>query len=146
MLASRENCQRSPDLVNDFFGLSTRYLKYKRVMFFQCSQLESFVTILLNAVGLESYESANEHSRFIRELLKVLEMELFQGQNPPDPNDPTTLNKQHMWNYFKLNGGRMISTYFSAILQVPPKDVAHIFNETIGVLVVTFMEQPEPLV
>ena len=112
VLASRENCQRSPDLVNDFFGLSTRYLRYKRVMFFSCSQLESFVTILLNAVGLESIQAANEHGRFTKELLKVLVEELFEREVPLDPSNPTTINKQHMWNFFKLNGGRIIQTYF----------------------------------
>lgn len=77
VLASRQNCQRSPDLVNDFFGLSTRYLRYNRPIFFSCTQLESFVAIVLNAVGLESSEAASEYGRFIKELLKVLEGELF---------------------------------------------------------------------
>ena len=102
MLASRENCQRSPDLVNDFFGLSTRYLRYNRTIFFSCSQLQSFVTIVLNAVGLESNDAANEYSRFIRELLRVLENELFKNETPLDPSSQTTINKQHMWNFFKV--------------------------------------------
>lgn len=72
VLASAENCRRSPDLVNDFFGLSTRYLRYNKEVFFSCSQFESFVTILLFAVGIESSEAATVHSRFIKELLKVL--------------------------------------------------------------------------
>jgi len=37
ILASKENCQRSRDLVNDFFGLSTRYLRYNKKIFFSCS-------------------------------------------------------------------------------------------------------------
>ena len=39
VLATRENCQRSSDLVNDFFGLATRYLRYNKNVFFQCTQL-----------------------------------------------------------------------------------------------------------
>lgn len=108
MLATRENCQRSPDLVNDFFGLSIRYLRYNRNIFFSCSQLESFVTIVLNSVGLESHEAAKEYSRFIRELLKDLEKELFKSKTPLDPSSPITINKQHMWNFFKTNSGTMI--------------------------------------
>ena len=56
-------------MVNDFFGLSTRYLRYNRSIFFKCTQLESFVTIVLNAVALDTLDAANEYSRFLKELL-----------------------------------------------------------------------------
>lgn len=72
ILASKENCMRSSDLVNDYFGLSTRYLRYNKQLFFSCGQLESFVSILLNSVAMEGLDAAEVHCRFIKELLKVL--------------------------------------------------------------------------
>ena len=52
--------------------MSLRYLRYNKQVFFACSQLESFVQVMLNSVGLDSKESATTHSSFIRELLKIL--------------------------------------------------------------------------
>ena len=77
MLATKENCQRSRDLVNDFFGLSTRYLRYNKTVFFSSSQLQSFVEILLNSVGIEDAEAAEVINRFIKELLKILQEDLL---------------------------------------------------------------------
>ena len=141
VLASKENCQRSRDLVNDFFGLSTRYLRYNKNVFFSCSQLESFVQILLNSVGLESRDAAEVHSRFIKELLKIIQQDLFNGETQPDPNNQIVKNQMHMWTFFKQNGGTLIQEYFNALLLVPSKEVADIFTETVGVLCVTFMEE-----
>ena len=47
----------------------------------------------------------------------------------------------HMWNFFKVNGGAIVKDYVGALLDVPGKDVAETFCETIGVLCVTFMEE-----
>lgn len=47
-----------------------------------------------------------------------------------------------MWNFFKANGGTMIQTYFAALMEVPPRNVAETFTEAIGVLCVTFMQEP----
>ena len=63
--------------MNDFFGLSTRYLRYNKAIFFNCSQLQSFVQILQNSVGIEDEEAANVLFRFIKELLKSLQEDLF---------------------------------------------------------------------
>jgi len=51
------------------------------------------------------------------------------------------MNQNHLWNFFKLNGGVMIKGYFDALLEVPPKSVAEIATETVGILCVTFMEE-----
>ena len=39
VLATAENCKRSPHLVNDFFGLSKRILRYNEDVFFKSTQL-----------------------------------------------------------------------------------------------------------
>ena len=77
-------------------------------MFFSCSQLDSFVSIVLNSVGLVSLDSAKEYSRFIKELLTDLERELSKSETPLDHSSLITVNKMHMWNFFKNNGGTMI--------------------------------------
>ena len=39
----------------------------------------------------------------------------------------------------------MIQTYFSALMEVPPRNVAETFTEAIGVLCVTFMDELDGL-
>ena len=60
-----------------------------------------------------------------------------------DPNVQLmiTQNKTHLWNFFKQNGGAMILDYFTALLLVPPRDVAEVFVDAIGDLCVTFIEE-----
>lgn len=48
----------------------------------------------------------------------------------------------HMWTFLKQNGGTIIGDYINSLLLVPHKEVAEIFNEAIGVICVSFMEEP----
>lgn len=42
-LNSRELCEQNPDLINDFFGMAMRYVRYDKAIFFKSTQLEIFV-------------------------------------------------------------------------------------------------------
>ena len=54
ILATHQNCERNPDLVNDFFGLCCRYLRHNKQIFYQSSTLEILMKgITMNAIGLE---------------------------------------------------------------------------------------------
>lgn len=66
---------------------------------------------------------------------------MFSADKPRDLASTITMNQNHLWNFFKLNGGVMIKGYFDALLEVPPKSVAEIATETVGILCVTFMEE-----
>jgi hypothetical protein len=50
------------------------------------------VQILINSVGIENIEAAEVHSRFIKELLKVLQDDLFASDTPVDPSSQIRKN------------------------------------------------------
>ena len=62
--------------------------------------MQSFVQILLNSVGIEDEDAASVLFRFIKELLKILQEELFATDQQLDDNDPVVKNKKHLWNFF----------------------------------------------
>ena len=97
--------------------------------------------MLSHAVGLENLEAASVHSRFIKELLKTLQDDLAQDPAPDQTATDIRANRNLLWNFFKVNGGFIIQGYFSALLDVPPKQVAEVFTDTVGILCVTFMEE-----
>ena len=76
VLASPANCERSPELVNDFFGMTLRYLRYNDFIFFNSSQLENLTMILVHGAGVNSQLVAESHVRILKELLKVLNKDL----------------------------------------------------------------------
>ena len=95
---------------------------------------------MLNSVGIEDEEAGSVLFKFIKELLKTLQEDLFAANQQLDENDPVVKNMKHLWNFFQINGGSMIQELFNAILQVPSRHLAEIFTDTIGVLCVTFMD------
>jgi len=38
-LITREKCEQNPDLVNDFFGMSMRYVRYNKKLFYSSNLL-----------------------------------------------------------------------------------------------------------
>ena len=62
--------------------------------------MQSFVQILLNSIGIEDEDAASVLFRFIKELLKILQEELFATDQQLDDNDPVVINKKHLWNFF----------------------------------------------
>lgn len=62
--------------------------------------MQSFVQILLNSIGIEDEDAASVLFRFIKELLKILQEELFATDQQLDDNDPVVKNKKHLWNFF----------------------------------------------
>lgn len=42
-MTTKEYCEQNPDLVNDFFGMAMRYIRYSKSLFFKSNELEVFV-------------------------------------------------------------------------------------------------------
>ena len=42
-LPTREKCEQNPDLINDFFGMSMRYVRYNKALFYSSNQLHVFI-------------------------------------------------------------------------------------------------------
>ena len=79
MLATKKNCERNPELVNDFFGLSLRYIRYNKVIFYSCSTLEILMKQLnMNAIGIENYDAAKVHTNFLIEMTRGLNKDVHQ--------------------------------------------------------------------
>lgn len=53
---------------------------------------------------------------------------------------PDLPQKQLLWNFLMAQGSMLFSTYISALLKVPPRDVSGYFVDTLVVLSETFME------
>lgn len=59
---------------------------------------------------MECRDAAEVHSRFIKELLKVIQDDLFgSGKDSSQPGyELIAKNMTHSWNFFKLQGGNMV--------------------------------------
>jgi hypothetical protein len=78
---TRQDCEYNPDLVNDFFGLSLRYIKKAPGLFYQCNELETFVQLLLRCACIENLNAAKTHSNFIKEISKSIKEDLMEAQS-----------------------------------------------------------------
>ena len=80
ILATQKNCERNPELVNDFFGLCKRYIRHNRVIFYQSTTLEILMKgITMNAIGVEQVEAVQTHSQFFIDLIKDVVRVFDQG-------------------------------------------------------------------
>ena len=120
VLATKNNCARNFELVNDFFGLSLRYIRYNKVIFYSSSTLEILMKELtMNALGVDNYEAAKVHSSFIIEMTRGLKQDLSQQV---DLAHISILQpQQQMWAFLRTYGGEMVKQYIRAILKVPSK-------------------------
>ena len=66
-------------MINDFFGLSKRILRYNEDVFFKSSQLSCFAKVLINASGVDHKRAAKETTSCLKELLTGLEADLANG-------------------------------------------------------------------
>jgi transportin-3 len=64
-MVTKEQCEQNPDLVNDFFGMAMRYIRYNKSLFFKSNALEIFVNFMMRCIGLERYRAAKAHSEFM---------------------------------------------------------------------------------
>ena len=80
ILTTQQNCSRNPDLVNDFFGLCTRYIRHNKQIFYESSTLEVLMKgVTINAIGLEQNDAVKEHSSFLIELTRDVFRDLNEG-------------------------------------------------------------------
>lgn len=78
LLATVDDCQQYPDLLNDIYGMSMRYVRYNKSLFFASSQLEQFVQFMMRCIGLESYRAVKGHTEFLIEFLRSLDDDLAE--------------------------------------------------------------------
>jgi len=80
VLPTRQDCEYNPDLVNDFFGLSLRYIRKNEELFYKSAELETFVQLLLRCACLESFNAVKTHSTFIVEISKNLKHQVMDAR------------------------------------------------------------------
>ena len=62
--------------------------------------------------------------------------------SPESVLPPGTLKcQQIMWNFLRSQGYQMTSMYITAILNVPPSDVAEFFTDVLVNLMASFMKE-----
>jgi hypothetical protein len=72
ILCTKEALKNNPEVAADFFGISRRFLNKKKAVFYNCNFLEDLLTVYMRGIGLEHPESAENHSKFLVELLEDL--------------------------------------------------------------------------
>ena len=136
-------------MVNDFFGLSLRLLKRLPELFYQCSELETFFSLLLRCACIENINATKTHRDFIKELCQRLKDDLSEYQerqasghehHRESAHEQNIKQKQAMWAFFIQQGNNLVLMYITALLQVPPKEVASMFVDTLVSLCSTFRD------
>ena len=123
--------------MNDFFGLSLRYIRYNKVIFYSSSTLEILMKQLtMNAIGVENYDAAKVHTSFIIEMTRGLKHDLSQKVDLAQ--NSILQHQMQMWAFLRTYGGQMFKQYVHAILIVPPRSVAELFTDVLVCMSVEF--------
>ena len=123
--------------MNDFFGLSLRYIRYNKVIFYSSSTLEVLMKQLtMNAIGVENHDAAKVHTSFIVEMTRGLKQDLSQKVDLAQ--NSILQHQMQMWAFLRTYGGQMVKQYVHAILRVPPRQVAELFTDVLVCLSVEF--------
>lgn len=80
-LQDLQNYQEFPDLVFDFFGMMSRYLKHCKLLFFKNQHLETLLTLWTRGIGLDKKEPVKTHSGFFISLISTLKEDVQKIQN-----------------------------------------------------------------
>ena len=60
--------------------MADRYLKSNKVLFYQSSTLQTFVGLLIRAIGIENYNATKAHADFFVVMIKSLTIDLEEGK------------------------------------------------------------------
>jgi len=76
--------QDNPDIVEDFFGMTTKYMKFAPKVFFRSTQLMTTINLAFTGILLENMHAQETQRNFMMLLLKTLKADRpqLESQEP----------------------------------------------------------------